>query len=540
MTSMHNEHQKANAKPTRRARVMRGIVAPILGLLAVVFVVLGALNATIWKPDPEVAASQQISGTRYIVTDPGVLNLVDTSVDLKVSVGGAAQKSKVCVALASSKDATGWVAGHSYTRVTGLSNWSTLSSKVDGASKENAGKASDGDVAFKDSDMWRKVQCGTGEASIELQNVAAGDVAIIDLAGGQAQADAQAAGSSKDSAKSADVAKAPVTLRMHWVRQHAPNYALRFFIVAAVLVLAAVLAASVFAMEPERIRKMVGKHTPKRAAKDIEAKAISEEVTISEAMTGSFQALKTSLEHSSHKHAPAHTANHIASSHGADDAGAADQGEGGVPSSPSIIDPMRRNMVANVQAQSAADIGYDPNAYDPNAETSVIDMDEMNKALNGGLGKPGDLGDLGDLGNHNKSSSADTDINTNLGDKSAAAGADDKASKLFGDNGMAYSVPSLSLGALAGQTETEPDDAEPDMGAAENVVSTSDSQPDDVANVAETVAVTPAAPATPSTPADELQAYFQRLAAEESGNDSDGDANNDNNENSTGNDGGEA
>lgn len=525
---MHNEHQKANAKPTRRARVMRGVVAPIFGLLAVVFVALGALNATIWKPDHEVTASQQISGTRYIVTDPGVLNLVDTSVDLKVNVGGAAQKSKVCVALASSKDAAGWVAGHSYTRVTGLANWSTLSSKADESSKENTGKASDGDVAFKDSDMWRQVRCGTGSAGIKLSNVNAGDVAIIDLAGGETPATTQATNSSKDSAKSVDVTKAPVTLRMHWVRQHAPNYPLYFFIVAAVLVLATVLAASLFAMEPERIKKMLGiKRKPKQEAKDKESKAISEEVTISEAMTGSFQALKTSLEHSSHKHAPTHTAAHIASSHNANDSGAVAQGADGVPSSPNIIDPMRRNMVANVQAQSVAETDYDPNA-----ETSVISRDEMNKALNGGLANLGKHGDLGNLG---KGDSAAT--NADLGDE-AAPEADGKASKLFGDNDMASAVPSLSLGALAGHGDVELDEselnnpngaepsraestqAEPDAESAESGATAADGQQGDGANATETAS---------AMPEDEFQAYLQRLAAEESENQNDKD-----------NDGGEA
>ena len=62
---------KSAARPTRHARIMRGVVTPILGLLAVACIGLGIMNATYWKPSSQIAASAAVKGTQYIVTDPG-------------------------------------------------------------------------------------------------------------------------------------------------------------------------------------------------------------------------------------------------------------------------------------------------------------------------------------------------------------------------------------------------------------------------------------------------------------------------------------
>ena len=51
------EEPQTPAGPTRHAKIMRGVVTPIFGLIAVACVVLGVLNATIWKPSREIACS---------------------------------------------------------------------------------------------------------------------------------------------------------------------------------------------------------------------------------------------------------------------------------------------------------------------------------------------------------------------------------------------------------------------------------------------------------------------------------------------------
>ena len=64
---------KGAKRPSRHAKIMRGVVTPIFGLLAVAAVVLGYMNATMWKPSTEITASATMSGSRYVVTDPNVL-----------------------------------------------------------------------------------------------------------------------------------------------------------------------------------------------------------------------------------------------------------------------------------------------------------------------------------------------------------------------------------------------------------------------------------------------------------------------------------
>ena len=118
------ETQKSE-RPTRHAMIMRGVVTPIFGLLAVAAIVLGVLNATIWKPSSEITASANVTGSRYVVTDPGVLTLLDKNTTMTVK--SSSSKDETCVALASTKDAAGWVASEkSYQRISGLTSWTEL------------------------------------------------------------------------------------------------------------------------------------------------------------------------------------------------------------------------------------------------------------------------------------------------------------------------------------------------------------------------------------------------------------------------------
>ena len=127
MTLLQEEQEKPQSKagPTRHAKIMRGIVTPIFGLLAIACIVLGVLNATIWKPSAQVTASASVTGSQYVVTDPNVLQLVDDRVT--ISAKSRDKSANVCIAIGSARDIAGWIAGSKYTRVTGLSDWSTLS-----------------------------------------------------------------------------------------------------------------------------------------------------------------------------------------------------------------------------------------------------------------------------------------------------------------------------------------------------------------------------------------------------------------------------
>lgn len=226
----HHEHDEERARRHRRhVMIMRGVVTPALALLAVAAFVLGWLNMTIWKPNPNVSASSKVT-TRYMVTDPGVLALADNTVSIQAS-GPAA--SSVCVAVASPRDAAGWLANQHYTRVTGLDTWQTFSNEqADGTTAgEQNGKAQ---IAFQQSDMWYAVQCGKGSATLKWKGDGGDKVVLIDL------------GSAEQNPTG--------TFSMAWTRAKVPDFATPCFFVGGLLVVMAVLTASLFAIEQHRRR----------------------------------------------------------------------------------------------------------------------------------------------------------------------------------------------------------------------------------------------------------------------------------------------
>ncbi|MDF7665628.1 hypothetical protein [Bifidobacterium sp. ESL0745] len=369
MTLTHDKQHKHNAKPTKHATIMRGVVAPIFGLLAVLFIVLGALNATVWKSAREVNANAAISGTRYVVTDPGMLNLLSKSVNLKVKTNAGSAKAssqsdntgdpkadpQTCVALGSAKDATGWLAGQNYTRVTGLDGWKAFSTKTATGPKLANAKNGGDEVAFKDSDMWTSVRCADNAIALTLNDAKSDQVMIIDMG-------ASAAGSA-DNRKSTQPS---VSITMHWVRDQVPDHATPFFIAGGICVLLTILSASIFAITAnESFRR---KRDQRRKLRE---KAKAEEVSISEAMTGSIAVLRTSLVHTSHNHRPSHKVRSVGDSTSAEPVGEtaigspsndallftadSDADDEETTAVPSIIDPTRRNLVADMQMQNDTD-----------------------------------------------------------------------------------------------------------------------------------------------------------------------------------------
>ena len=337
MTLSQEEQEKPRIKtgPTRHAKIMRGIVTPIFGLLAIMCIVLGALNATVWKPDSRIAATTSVNGTQYVVTDPNVLQLVDDHV--VASVRSQDTRTEVCIALGSARDIAGWIAGSKYTRITGLSDWTTLS--VQRSSAQGDPDASANQTAFKDSDMWRSVKCGTGSVNMRIQESSSNDagdsVALIDF------------GDSKAG-----------TISLDWNRRSVPDFAMPFYLVGGLLAILAVLSASVFAMPPHKRRH-------RRAFASVEGAGtmegddteVAEWVRNAEASAsfGGGAAPKRRRRHASHA------------------AGAAKEPE--EAAQPKIIDPANRNLVAD-QQNAAASAAADSPEDDVEA-TSVISQDEL-------------------------------------------------------------------------------------------------------------------------------------------------------------------
>lgn len=342
MTVLQEEQEKPQIKtgPTRHAKIMRGVVTPIFGLLAIACIVLGVLNATIWKPDSEITAVGSVHGSQYVVTDPNVLQLVDSRVN--ISAKSQDKQSNVCIAIGSARDVAGWIAGSKYVRVSGLSDWKTLSTmKV--AAQGNADRSAN-QVAFQDSDMWRTVACNAGAVDMQIKgsngNNAEDVVALIDFGDGKAD-----------------------TVTLDWNRRTLPNFAMPFYLAGGLLAVLAVLAASVFAMPPHKRRN-------KRAFAMVEGVGSSEgeESEVAAWVKNAEASAARSERQSRSRHGRRRHASHRAESR--------------VPSEerteqPTIIDPTARNLVADQQQASDATQPFETAPSVDDEATSVISPDEL-------------------------------------------------------------------------------------------------------------------------------------------------------------------
>ena len=335
MTNTNNAPEKEGQsmrqsarRVTLRTKIMRRIVAPFFVVLAVLSVALGVANATFWKPNDVVIAYAQVTGTRYIVTDPGVLNLVDSKV--RVSVAALRTRKPICVAVGLTKDVRGWVAGSPVQRITGLKDWNNLSvSEMSGKStlqQDFNTDIKDADVKFQQSNLWSSVTCQIGLAKLPINTYD-----YVQTAGSASYDHAVATGavskSGKNSKKNSNrrysrsmrarsqaarrvllidlgdnVPAASVELR--WRRHQVPDFATPLYFVGALFAVLALLAATIFAMAPHRRRN---KQLVANSSGLLSKQSKEEEVTFSEAFSGTVHGI---LAHKKHKKASGSHARH--------------------------------------------------------------------------------------------------------------------------------------------------------------------------------------------------------------------------------------
>ena len=347
---------------SRHATIMRGIVTPIFGLLAVAAIVLGVLNATEWKPNTEVNATADTS-SRYVVADPGVLSVVDNQVDMTVT---SSAKAKICVATGTSQDVAGWIAGHTYTRLTGLSSWTQLSVEQTKASGDAA--AADGDVTLEQSDLWQSVTCGTGSISLQRDAATDGNAAVFIDTNADAAAD--------------DESGSPLTVALHWTRATVPDYATPLYFIGGLLVVAAVLSASLFAVHPMKRRKKESETASARGREEIK-------LTIPQLAAGAFGAFFGAIASMLHIGKQPHRRHARRAGSSAASSGSAQTTA--TTATPTVVDVTARNLVAEQSGQSGqpsqtAQYGQTPIQSESNesnassedeAATSVISPDEL-------------------------------------------------------------------------------------------------------------------------------------------------------------------
>lgn len=335
------EQLQVKAGPTRHAKIIRGIVTPILGLLAVACIVLGVLNATMWKPSARITASSSVNGSRYVVTDPGVLSLIDKRVNITAKASDAS--ANVCIVIGSARDVAGWIAGTPYTRITGLSDWSALSTQK--AAAQGTADQSDNQVAVQDSDMWTKTSCGNGTANLQIKGTSTDDgtnaVALIDF------------GDAKNA-----------TVSLDWTRQTLPDFAMPLYFAGGLFVILAILAASVFAMPPHKRRHRAAAAVAGVGSEQGDSEAVSTWVKNAETSTSRNEKASTAKRkrrrHASHRSG--------ARAQEPDD------------QQPTIIDPAARNLVADQQANAVPSDGgatTDTAGNSDGEATSVISADEL-------------------------------------------------------------------------------------------------------------------------------------------------------------------
>ena len=333
-------HPHEGQRRSRHALILRAVVVPLCVLLAVACGVLGYLNATMWEPSREITARTNVNAaTQYVVTDPGVLALVDSnvSIDVKATDSAADSKQQMCVAIGTSRDVAGWLAGQTYTRITGMSSWNALQTQRNAAAGTPVDDSDS--VAFKESDMWRSVTCGDGHVNIKASDVQTGEVAVIDRGSGDTLA--------------------ATTISLHWVRTVLPDYATPLYFVAGLLAVFALLAGTVFAMADHRRRKHIATRAHVKH---------HEEVPLISAVAGSLSVLVGKVK-------PTSNARRRRGGHRKIELPQAE--ESAEQASPLIVDPASRNLVADEQNEQDDTPPRDDTADTAEAESTESDLESV-------------------------------------------------------------------------------------------------------------------------------------------------------------------
>ena len=144
---------------------MQRLLAVLLVLIGLVGLGLGRLGETVWAPATETTATVDLTDPGpAVVIDPGVLYVGGT--EGEVVIEGA---SDVSVITASNSDIEAYLEGTHYTRVTGASDWTTLSTED---------MNPEGEAEIKDptsSDLWRSVETSQTPATIDVHEFWAGE-----------------------------------------------------------------------------------------------------------------------------------------------------------------------------------------------------------------------------------------------------------------------------------------------------------------------------------------------------------------------------
>lgn len=104
----------------------RRIASAAASIIGLIVVILAVLSATLWRPSSLVQAVSPAPDQPYVVTEPGVLGVVNSDVTVTASAPG----QNVTVAVAQAADVQAWLQYDPFTSVSGLSSWTALSAEA--------------------------------------------------------------------------------------------------------------------------------------------------------------------------------------------------------------------------------------------------------------------------------------------------------------------------------------------------------------------------------------------------------------------------
>lgn len=145
--------------------MLQRLLAVLLVLIGVIGLALGRLGETTWAPATEVTATVQLDDPgAAVVIDPGVLYV--GGMEGEVTITGASDLSLIT---ASNSDIDAYLEQVHYTRVTGASDWSTLSTEELNADGE-------GELSSPtSSDLWRSVETVPSPYTFRVEEFAAAE-----------------------------------------------------------------------------------------------------------------------------------------------------------------------------------------------------------------------------------------------------------------------------------------------------------------------------------------------------------------------------
>ena len=162
------------------SRFVKSFGLPLaLTIIGALLTVASVLALTVMRPDTQITAAEAAGNEPFVMTHEGVLALQSPPVTITAE---APTGTEVSVALGKASDAKAWLEASQYREVSGLQSWTELKTAT---VEPPASPAQTGPLA--QSDMWSRVETGTGKVIIKLDEVDP-NLALIAATDGQAPA----------------------------------------------------------------------------------------------------------------------------------------------------------------------------------------------------------------------------------------------------------------------------------------------------------------------------------------------------------------